>query len=55
MHHSKWLALLLAVSLFMGSTVGTSAMAAQTLEDMASGAHDKDIKYVLTQDQCHEE
>ena len=33
MHRSKRLAILLAVSLFMGSTVGTSAMAAETAEE----------------------
>ena len=42
MHRSKRLAILLAVSLFMGSTVGTSAMAAETAEEVTSVATEED-------------
>ena len=42
MHRSKRLAILLAVSLFMGSTVGTSAMAAETAEEATSVVTEED-------------
>ena len=51
MHHSKRLAILLAVSLFMGSTVGTSAMAAETVEEMASAVNEKDISSIISEDE----
>ena len=47
MHHSKRLAILIAVSLFMGSTVGTSAMAAETVEAMASAVNEKDLSSII--------
>ena len=41
MHRSKRLAILLALSLFMGSTVGTSAMAAETVEEVTSAVSEE--------------
>ena len=51
MHHSKWLALLLAVSLFMGSTVGTSAMAAETVEEAASAVSEEDTSPAISENE----
>ena len=51
MHHSKRLAMLLAVSLFMGSIVGTSAMAAETVEEVTNTVSEKDISSVISEDE----
>ena len=51
MHHSKRLAILLAVSLFMGSIVGTSAMAAETVEEVTNTVSEKDISSVISEDE----
>ena len=50
MHRSKRLAILLALSLFMGSTVGTSAMAAETAEEVTNVVSEEDTSSEVSEE-----